>query len=200
MFTPVGIIMCIRQFQSCDLPAPINTTTISRAFMFQYCDVSAPIKVPVSVMWSVCTNQNTTTLMVCFRWSHCVSPALWSYCVFYSRQYRDETRYSGRGQDVRGLSTPHLQQPLIKAGKEGWLSKLLSCNANYCDVILGAQFECHPMLNFAMLRVTTLLSTVTANYHSWFGTSFFCTLKSQKFGHNHFLWNMTNMAKPPVWL
>ena len=124
---------------------------------FQYCDLSAPIKTRVSVMWSLCTSQNTTTLVVCFRWSHCVSPALWSYCVFHPRQHCDETWHPGRGKDVRGLSTPHLQQPLVKAGKEGWLS---SCCCIMPTIVMSSllfgcpqrQFEYHPMLHFALLR------------------------------------------------
>lgn len=54
-----------------------------------------------------------------YRWTNCVSSAIWSHCVFHFVQCRHATRYSWSRHHVWTVPPPHLPQLLLSPGKQG---------------------------------------------------------------------------------
>lgn len=61
----------------------------------------------------------THALKFFYRWTNCVSSAIWTHCIFHFVQCRNATRYSWSRHHVWTVPPPHLPQLLLSPGKQG---------------------------------------------------------------------------------
>lgn len=59
---------------------------------------------------------------ICFRRSHCVSPAPWAYSLLHPGQYSHASRHSRCGHHVGSVPPSHLSQLLFEVGRSSTLS------------------------------------------------------------------------------